>query len=97
MTFKDKQSLMLYTRLPRWLNCKESACQAGDLGLIPGSGRCSGEGNGNSTPVFLPGESHRQGSLMGYSPWGRKESDRTKRTRQQQQYYILFKTLDNAF
>ena len=26
---------------------KESACNAGDLGLIPGSGRSSGEGNGN--------------------------------------------------
>ena len=27
---------------------KESACNAGDLGLIPGSGRSSGEGNGGS-------------------------------------------------
>ena len=27
---------------------KESACNAGDPGLIPGSGRSSGEGNGNS-------------------------------------------------
>ena len=26
---------------------KESACNAGDLGLIPGLGRCPGEGNGN--------------------------------------------------
>ena len=30
------------------------------------------------TPVFLPGEFHGQGSLEGYSPWGYKESDRTK-------------------
>ena len=30
------------------------------------------------TPVFLLGESHRQGSLAGYSPWGRKESDMTE-------------------
>ena len=29
------------------------------------------------TPVFLPGESHRQKSLVGYSPWGRKEGDTT--------------------
>ena len=29
------------------------------------------------TPVFLPGESHGQRSLAGYSPWGRQESDRT--------------------
>ena len=30
------------------------------------------------TPVFLPGKSHRQRSLIGYSPWGRKESDTTE-------------------
>ena len=30
------------------------------------------------TPVFLPGESHRWRSLLGYSPWGRKESDTTE-------------------
>ena len=33
--------------LPRWLSDEESACQAGDMRLIPGSGRCPGEGNGN--------------------------------------------------
>ena len=31
------------------------------------------------TPVFLPGESHGQRSLEGYSPWGRKGSDTTER------------------
>ena len=30
-----------------------------------------------STPVFLPGECHRQRSLAGYSPWGRRELDAT--------------------
>ena len=30
------------------------------------------------TSVFLPGESHGQRSLVGYSPWGRKESDTTE-------------------
>ena len=29
-------------------------------------------------PVFLPGESHRQRSLAGYSPWGHKELDKTE-------------------
>ena len=33
-----------------------------------------------STPVFLPGESHGQRSLAGYSPWGCKESDMTEAT-----------------
>ena len=32
------------------------------------------------TPVFLPGESHGQRSLVGYSPWGRKQSDTTELT-----------------
>ena len=30
-------------------------------------------------PVFLPGESHGWRSLVGYSPWGRKELDTTER------------------
>ena len=30
------------------------------------------------TPVFLPRKSHGWGSLVGYSPWGRKESDMTE-------------------
>ena len=30
-------------------------------------------------PVFLPGKSHGQRSLVGYSPWGHKESDMTKK------------------
>ena len=33
--------------LPWWLSGKESACQAGDAGSIPGSGRSPGDGNGN--------------------------------------------------
>ena len=31
------------------------------------------------TPVFLPGESHKQKSLVGYRPWGHKDSDTTER------------------
>ena len=36
---------------------KESACNAGEQGSIPGLGRSPGGGHGNPTPVFLPGES----------------------------------------
>ena len=57
---------------------KESACDVKDLGLILGSGRSSGEGNWLPSPVFLPGASHGQGSLAGYSPWDGKESDMTE-------------------
>ena len=38
--------------LPRWLSGKESACNAGDVGLIPGSGRSPGEGNGNHANIL---------------------------------------------
>ena len=36
------------------------------------------EKSGGPTPVFLPGEFHRQGNLVGYSPWGCKELDTTE-------------------
>ena len=50
---------------------KESACQAGDVGLIPGLGKSPVEEYGS--PVFLPRKYHGQRSLVGYGPWGRKE------------------------
>ena len=51
---------------------KNLPTNVGDVGSIPGSGRSSGGGNGNPTPVFLSGESHGQRSLVGYSPRGCK-------------------------
>ena len=41
------ESRGLYTSFPCSSNSKESACDVGDTGSIPGSGRSSGEGNGN--------------------------------------------------
>ena len=49
---------------------KESTCNSGDgggTGSIPGSGNPLEEDVAN-TPVFLPGKSHGQRSLAGYSP-----------------------------
>ena len=40
----------------------------------------SWRGKWQPTPVFLPGESHGQRNLEGYSPWGHKESERTEAT-----------------
>ena len=45
-----------------------------DVGLIPGLRRCPGVGYGNPLQ-FLPGKSHGQRILAGYSARGRKESD----------------------
>ena len=39
-------AVLLYSWLPWWLSGKESACNAGDPGSIPGWGRSPGEGNG---------------------------------------------------
>ena len=44
---------------------KESACNAGDLGLNPGLGRSPWRREWPPTPVFLPGDSHGQRSLAG--------------------------------
>ena len=57
---------------------KESACNAGDLDLIPGLRRSPGGRNGLPTPIFWTGES-MQRSPEGYSPRGHKESDMTER------------------
>ena len=54
----------------------ESACNVEDPSLIPGSERYPGEGNGNPLQC---GKSHGWRSLVGYSPWGLKESDMTER------------------
>ena len=60
-----------------WLIGKEFSCNAGaarDVDSIPGSGRFPGGGH-DKPPVFLPGESHGQRSLVGYGLEGCKESD----------------------
>ena len=59
-------------------NPPAKAGDARDMGWIPGSGRSPGEGHGNPLPLFLPGESHAQRGLAGYSPWGHKESGMTE-------------------
>ena len=49
-------------------------------GFDPESGRSPGRGHGNPLQYFWPGESHGQRSMVGYSPWGYKESDMTEAT-----------------
>ena len=61
---------------------KESACNAGDLGLIPGSGRSPGGGHGNLLQCSCLENPHGQRSLAGCSPWGRAGLDTTMRQSQ---------------
>ena len=56
-----------------------SVYNAGDPGSNPRSGRSPAEGNGNPLQYSCLEKSHGQRSLVGYSPWGRKELDTTER------------------
>ena len=57
---------------------KESAFNAGDMGLIPWLRRSPWRREWQLTTVFLPGDFHGQRRLVGYSPWGHKESATTE-------------------
>ena len=64
---------------PGGLISKESACDIGDLGSIPGLERSPGGGHSNPLQYSCLENPHGQRSLVGYSPWGHKESDTTER------------------
>ena len=55
-------------------NLPADAGNTGNTGSIPGSGRSSVGGNGQPTPIFLPGSFHGQRILVDSSPWCCKES-----------------------
>ena len=57
---------------------KNPTANAGDLDLIPESGRSPGGGNNNPFQYSCLKKPYRQRSLEGYSPWGCKESDMTE-------------------
>ena len=60
---------------------KNTACQSGRHnrhGFGPWVGMITWRNTWQPTPVFLPGESHGQRSLVGYGPYGHKESDMTE-------------------
>ena len=67
-----------------------SANNVGYLGLIPGLGRSPGGEHDNPIQYSCLKNPHRQRSLVGYSPWGRKESDTTEQlSTAQPKYYKL--------
>ena len=59
-------------------NPLDNAGDARDAGLILGLGRSPGVGNGNALQYSCLENSHGQRSLVGYNPWGHKESDSTE-------------------
>ena len=72
-------SILKFMVFPGGSDGKESSCQAGDLGLILGSGKSPGEGSGNPLQYSCL-ENLMDRGAAGYSPWGYKESDRTEHT-----------------
>ena len=61
--------LIIFKKYP-WDQSFPGGCNAADIDSVPGSER-----KWQPTSVFLPGESHGQRNLAGYSPWGGKELD----------------------
>ena len=60
---------------PGGLDGKESACNAGNLRLVPRLGRSSGERNGYPLKYSCLGNLMDKGNWQAYSPWGREELD----------------------
>ena len=58
------------------LEVKNQVAKAG----VPGLGRSPGVGNGNPPQYSCHEKFHGQRSLVGFSPWGRKESEMTEHT-----------------
>ena len=89
--------LIVYWASQVVLVVKNPLANAGDAerrGFDPWVGKTPWKRAWQTTPVLLPGESHGQRSLVGYSPWGWKESDTTEATQQARThvlstYYVL--------
>ena len=63
----DRLPTSVFLGFPGGSDRNEYTGNTGNLGLIPGLGRCPGGGHGQPMPVFLPGESHGHWNLVGYS------------------------------
>ena len=75
---------------PGGSHSKESTCNVGDLGSIPGLGRSPGGRHGNPLQYSCLENPYGQRSLAGYSPWSCKELDMTERLSTHIYSYILF-------
>ena len=65
----------VFMGIPGGSDGKESTRNVGYLGSIPGSEKFPGGGHGNPLQYSYLGNPHGQRALVGYNPWGRKESN----------------------
>ena len=76
--------------LPRGHRGEESACQCQRHEFDPWVRKIPWRRKWQPTPAFLPGKSLGQRSLVGYSPWGHKESDTAERLNSETTWGTLF-------
>ena len=80
-SMSSRFSLILYAYLvhfPGGSDGKSTCLQCGRPGFDPCIGKIPWRRKRQPTPVLLPEKSHGRRSLVGYSPWGHKESDTTE-------------------
>ena len=70
-----KPVVLPWSGFPGGSAVKNPFTNAGDVRLIPGFGKILLKRKWQPTPVFLPGKSHGQRSLLSYRPWCQEESD----------------------
>ena len=70
--------LRVLLRFPWWLRESSVCLRCRRPGFDPWVGKIPWRRKWQPTPVLLPGKSHGQRSLVGYSPWGHEESDTTE-------------------
>ena len=80
--------IIALSKLPMWFSCKEFACNAGDVGSIPGLGRSPGEGNGNPLQYSCLGNPMDRGGLWA-AVRGLQESDTPQRLNYHHQLYLV--------
>ena len=81
--------------LPWWLSSKASTYQCRRYWFDPLARRIPWRKKWQPTPVFLPGKSHRQRSLEGYSPWSHQIVGHDLATKQQQKFHRLMRRKSN--
>ena len=77
ISLKSMRLMIFYIRYMMDFPGEESACQCRRHRFNPWVGKIPWRRKWQLIPVFLPGKSHGQRSLVGYSPWGCKEADMT--------------------
>ena len=73
---QEQMEILNLEHIPDGSDGKSLCLQCGRPGFDPWVGKIR---KWQPTPVLLPGKSHGRRSLVGYSPWGRKNSDMTER------------------